>query len=95
MEARARCKISRDHATKGVEAEVDIYELAKLAQLWWHQSAKLIDWKVDMFQIGEIGDARRDPAGEAFFLQAQGCNLGNQSVEPSVVAQDTLPEAEV
>jgi hypothetical protein len=95
LEARARCKISRDHATKVIEAEVDIYELAKLAQLWWHRSAKLIYWKVDMFQIGEIGDARRDLAGEAFFLQAQGCNLGNQSVAPPMVAQDTLPAAEV
>ena len=91
MEARARCKISRDHATKGVEAEVDIYELAKLAQLWWHRSAKLIYWKVDMFQIGEIGDARRDLAGEAFFLQAQGGNPGSHQA----MSQDTLPAAEV
>ena len=96
MEVRARCKPSRDHAAEGVEAEVDVHEPAKLAQLWWHQSAKLIDWKVDVFQIGEIGDARRDLAGEAFFLQAQGGNPGShQALSPLVAAHDTLPAAEV
>jgi len=51
---------------------------------------------VDVFQIGEIGDARRDLAGEAFFLQAQGGNPGShQAVSPPVAAHDTLPAAEV